>query len=107
MERLKDKIAVVTGASSGIGAGIATLFAKEGATVVVNYCRSKENAEKVVEEIQALGQRAIAVQADMANKEDIERLIATSLAEFGRIDIWINNAGADILTGTGAKGQSG
>ncbi|MFT5396006.1 MAG: 3-oxoacyl-[acyl-carrier protein] reductase [Gammaproteobacteria bacterium] len=103
MERLKDKIAVITGASSGIGAGIATLFAKEGAAVVVNYCRSKENAEKVVEEIQALGQRAIAVQADMANKVDIERLIATSLAEFGRIDIWVNNAGADILTGTGAK----
>jgi len=103
MERLKDKITVVTGASSGIGAGIAALFAKEGAAVVVNYCRSKENAEKVVEEIQALGQRAIAVQADMANKEDIERLIATSLAEFGRIDIWVNNAGADILTGTGAK----
>lgn len=103
MERLKDKIAVITGASSGIGAGIATLFAKEGAAVVVNYCRSKESAEKVVEEIKSLGQRAIAVQADIANKEDIDRLIATSLAEFGRIDIWVNNAGADILTGTGAK----
>ncbi len=103
MERLKDKIAVITGASSGIGAGIATLFAKEGAAVVVNYCRSKASAEKVVEEIKSLGQRAIAVQADMANKEDIERLIATSLAEFGRIDVWVNNAGADILTGTGAK----
>lgn len=103
MERLKDKIAVITGASSGIGAGIATLFAKEGAAVVVNYRRSKESAEKVVEEIKSLGQRAIAVQADMANKEDIDRLIATSLAEFGRIDVWVNNAGADILTGTGAK----
>lgn len=103
MERLKNKITVVTGASSGIGAGIATLFAKEGASVVVNYCRSKERADKVVAEIQALGQRAIAVQADMANKDDIDRLIATSVAEFGRIDIWVNNAGADILTGSGAS----
>lgn len=102
MERLKDKIAVITGASSGIGAGIAALFAKEGAAVVVNYCKSKDSAEKVVEEIKGLGQRAIAVQADMAEKEAIERLIATTLSEFGRIDIWVNNAGADILTGAGA-----
>lgn len=103
MERLKDKIAVITGASSGIGAGIAALFAKEGATVVVNYRKSKDGAEKVVEEFKGMGQRAIAIQADMANKEDIERLIATTLSEFGRIDIWVNNAGADILTGAGAS----
>lgn len=103
MERLKDKIAVITGASSGIGAGIATLFAKEGAAVVVNYCRSKESAEKMADEIKRLGLRAIAVRADMANKEDIERLIAITLEEFGRIDIWVNNAGADILTGAGAS----
>tara|TARA_R110000782_G_scaffold166829_1_gene258770 strand:- start:2107 stop:2862 length:756 start_codon:yes stop_codon:yes gene_type:complete len=102
MERLKDKVAVITGASSGIGAGIAALFAKEGATIVVNYCKSRESAEKVVEEIKALGQRAIAVQADMADKEDIERLIAVTLEKFGRIDIWVNNAGADILTGVDA-----
>ena len=102
MERLKDKIAVITGASSGIGAGIAALFAKEGAAVVVNYRKSKDSAEKVVEEIKGLGQRAIAVQADMADKEAIDRLIATTLSEFGRIDIWVNNAGADILTGAGA-----
>jgi 3-oxoacyl-[acyl-carrier protein] reductase len=103
MERLKDKIAVITGASSGIGAAIAELFAKEGATVVVNYLKSRDNAEKLVEEIKNMGQRSIAVQADMANKEDIDSLIALTLEEFGRIDIWVNNAGADILTGTGAS----
>ncbi len=102
MERLKDKIAVITGASSGIGAAIAKSFALEGATVVVNYLKSRERAEALVEELTASGQRAIAVQADMANKKDIDNLIATTLQEFGRIDIWINNAGADILTGAGA-----
>lgn len=102
MKRLKDKIAVITGASSGIGAGMAELFASEGAAVVVNYFKSRDRAEKLVEAITKSGQRAIAVQANMAVKEDIEHLIEVTQQEFGRIDIWVNNAGADILTGTGA-----
>ncbi len=102
MKRLKDKIAVITGASSGIGAKIAILFAKEGGSVVVNYRKSKDNAEKVVEEIKCMGQHAIAIQADMGNKKDIIRLISATMDKFGHIDILVNNAGADILTGSGA-----
>ncbi len=105
MERLKDKITVITGASSGIGAGIAELFAREGASVIVNYLKSRDRAEKVVEQIKQQGQRAIAVQADMSKQGDIERLIDASLQEFGRIDVWVNNAGADILTGAGASAE--
>lgn len=105
MKRLKDKIAVITGASSGIGRGIAKAFAKEGADVVVNYRKSKEKAELLVEEIKKKDCRAIAVQADMAAEDDIERLIASTIEEFGRIDVWVNNAGADILTGTGAAAE--
>lgn len=105
MKRLKDKIAVITGASSGIGRGIAQAFAEEGADIVVNYRQSKEKAESLVEEIKQTGSRAIAVQADMANKDDIDRLIAVTVNEFGRIDVWVNNAGADILTGTGAAAE--
>ena len=105
MKRLKDKIAVITGASSGIGRGIAQAFAEEGADVVVNYRKSKEKAESLVEEIKESGCRAIAVQADMANKDDIESLIEETTNEFGRIDVWVNNAGADILTGAGAAAE--
>ena len=105
MKRLKDKIAVITGASSGIGRGIAQAFAEEGADVVVNYRQSKEKAESLVEEIKESGCRAIAVQADMANKDDIESLIEETINEFGRIDVWVNNAGADILTGAGAAAE--
>jgi 3-oxoacyl-[acyl-carrier protein] reductase len=105
MERLKDKITVITGASSGIGAGIAELFAREGASVVVNYLKSRDRAEKVVEQIRKLGQRAIAVQADMSKQDDIDRLIQATMQEFGRIDVWVNNAGADILTGAGASAE--
>lgn len=106
MKRLKDKIAVITGASSGIGRGIAQAFAEEGANVVVNYRKSKEKAESLVEEIKQSGCRAIAVQADMANKDDIDRLIEETMNEFGRIDVWVNNAGADILTGKGAAAET-
>jgi 3-oxoacyl-[acyl-carrier protein] reductase len=105
MNRLKDKIAVITGASSGIGRGIANAFVEEGAAIVVNYNKSKELAESLVEELKQKGGRAIAIQADMGNKDDIERLIAKSKEEYGRIDIWVNNAGADILTGSGADAE--
>lgn len=103
MARLQDKIAVVTGASSGIGRAIALAFAGEGAQVAVNYNRSGERAQDVVEEIRELSGRALAVQADIADPDAVAGLIDTAVAEFGRIDIWVNNAGADILTGRGAR----
>lgn len=106
MKCLKDKVAVITGASSGIGRGIAEAFAKEGADIVVNYLKSKDSAEALVKEIEQAGRRAIAVQADMANKADIDRLIEKARDKFGQIDIWVNNAGADILTGTGAGAEA-
>ena len=93
MERLKNKIAVITGASSGIGAEISELFASEGADVVVNYLSSKDKAQMAVKKIESLGRRALAIQADIVEK-------------FGKIDIWINNAGADILTGECASADT-
>jgi 3-oxoacyl-[acyl-carrier protein] reductase len=105
MKRLNNKVAVITGASSGIGRGIAEAFVEEGADIVVNYLKSKERAESLVEDIIKTGRRAIAVQANMADEDDIDRLIEATIEEFGRIDIWVNNAGADILTGTGAAAE--
>src|ERR1700730_8466510 len=91
--KLDGKIAVVTGASKGIGASIAKHRAAEGAAVVVNYASSKEDADKVVDEISKRGGKAIAVQADVAKKKDIERLFAETKKAFGKIDILVNNAG--------------
>ena len=92
-KRLSGKVAVVTGASKGIGAGIAKQLAAEGAAVVVNYASSKEGADQVVTEITARGGKAIAVQGDVAKIEDIERLFAEANKAFGRLDILVNNAG--------------
>jgi 3-oxoacyl-[acyl-carrier protein] reductase len=92
-EKLNGKVAVVTGASKGIGAGIAKQLAAEGAAVVVNYASSKSDADKVVDEISKRGGKAIAVQGDVANKKDIERLFAEAKEAFGKIDILVNNAG--------------
>src|SRR5437588_10625894 len=91
--KLTDKVAVVTGASKGIGAGIAKQLAAEGAAVVVNYASSKSDADKVVDEISKRGGKAIAVQGDVAKKKDIERLFAEAKEAFGKIDILVNNAG--------------
>src|SRR5437867_1483548 len=91
--KLSGKVAVVTGASKGIGASIAKHLAVEGASVVVNYASSKEGADKVVAEITANGGQAVAVQADMAKKADIERLFAETKRAFGPLDILVNNAG--------------
>jgi len=91
--KLTDKVAVVTGASKGIGAGIAKQLAAEGAAVVVNYVSSKSGADKVVDEISKRGGKAIAVQGDVAKKKDIERLFAEAKEAFGKIDILVNNAG--------------
>jgi 3-oxoacyl-[acyl-carrier protein] reductase len=92
-KRLLGKVAVVTGASKGIGAGIARQLAAEGAAVVVNYSSSKEGADKVVNEIEASGGKAIAVQGDVAKSEDIKHLFAEANKAFGRLDVLINNAG--------------
>lgn len=99
MNRLKDKVIVVTGASSGIGRGIALACANEGADIVVNYRKSADRATEVVAEIEQLGQHAVAIQANMAKVADIESLLEKSVLQYGRIDAWVNNAGADILTG--------
>jgi 3-oxoacyl-[acyl-carrier protein] reductase len=92
-QRLAGKVAVVTGASKGIGASIAKHLADEGAAVVVNYASSKDGADRVVAEIKGRGGRAIAVGANVAKQEDIERLFAETKKAFGRLDILINNAG--------------
>jgi 3-oxoacyl-[acyl-carrier protein] reductase len=92
-KKLDGKVAVVTGASKGIGASIAKHLAAEGAAVVVNFSSSKEGADKVVDEITKRGGKAIAVQADVAKKKDIERLFAEAKKAFGQLDILVNNAG--------------
>jgi 3-oxoacyl-[acyl-carrier protein] reductase len=91
--KLSGKVAVVTGASKGIGAGIAKQFAAEGAAVVVNYASSKSDADKVVDEITKGGGKAVAVQGDVAKKTEVERLFAATKKAFGKIDILVNNAG--------------
>jgi len=91
--KLNGKVAVVTGASKGIGADIAKQFAAEGAAVVVNYASSKEGADRVVDQIAKRGGRAIAVRANVARKADIEHLFVEATKAFGKIDILVNNAG--------------
>ena len=91
--KLAGKVAVVTGASKGIGAAIAKHLAAEGAAVVVNYASSKSGADQVVSEITGHGGKAVAVRADVAKKADIDRLFAETKSAFGRLDILVNNAG--------------
>jgi len=93
MGKLANQVAVVTGASKGIGAGIAKALAEEGAAVVVNYASSKEGADRVVAEIAGKGGKAVAVQADLAKPADVTRLFAETKKAFGRLDILVNNAG--------------
>jgi 3-oxoacyl-[acyl-carrier protein] reductase len=92
-KKLAGRVAVVTGASKGIGAEIARQLADEGAAVVVNYASSQEGAERVVAEITGRGGRAVAVRADVAKEADIKRLFAETKKAFGRLDILVNNAG--------------
>jgi 3-oxoacyl-[acyl-carrier protein] reductase len=92
-QKLSGKVAVVTGASKGIGASIANHLADEGAAVVVNYSSSKAGADRVVAEIVSKGGRAVAVQADLSKPADVGRLFAEARKAFGRLDILVNNAG--------------
>jgi 3-oxoacyl-[acyl-carrier protein] reductase len=93
MSKLTGKVAVVTGASKGIGAGIARALAKEGASVVVNYASSKSGAEKVVADIVAAGGKAVAVGGDVSKKTEARGLIDAAIKNYGRLDILVNNSG--------------
>jgi 3-oxoacyl-[acyl-carrier protein] reductase len=93
MSKLQGKVAVVTGASKGIGAGIAKGLAAEGAAVVVNYASSREGADKVVAEITAKGGKAIAIQGDVSKVADVQRVFAEAKQAYGALDVLVNNAG--------------
>jgi 3-oxoacyl-[acyl-carrier protein] reductase len=93
MSDLKGKVAIVTGASKGIGAGVAKSLGKAGASVVVNYASSKEGADRVVAEITKGGGKAIAVQGDVSKSADVKRLFAETKKAYGKLDVLVNNAG--------------
>ncbi len=93
MKKLQDKVAIVTGASKGIGAAIARQLAADGAKIVVNYAADKNGADKVVAAIEAAGGTAVALAADVTDQPQVEALIQSTLAQFGRLDIVVNNAG--------------
>ena len=93
MKKLQDKVALVTGASKGIGAAIARQLAADGAKIVVNYAADKNGADKVVAAIEAAGGTAVALAADVTDQSQVEALIQSTLAQFGRLDIVVNNAG--------------
>jgi 3-oxoacyl-[acyl-carrier protein] reductase len=100
---LEGKVVLVTGASSGIGRAIALACAEAGADVALTYRRNAEGAHEVAGEIAALRRRAEELQVDISSPADIERLASELRTRFGRVDVWINNAGADILTGEGSR----
>src|SRR5215813_6300744 len=93
MTNLTGKVAVVTGASKGIGAGIAKGLGAAGAAVVVNYASSREGADRVVAEITSQGGKAIALQGDVSKAADVQRLFAETKKAFGALDVLVNNAG--------------
>jgi 3-oxoacyl-[acyl-carrier protein] reductase len=92
-KKLNGKVAIITGASKGIGAEIALELAKEGASVIVNYSTSKEGADKIVSDIEKHGGKAFAIQANVSKPEDIKRLFSETHKKFGKLDILVNNAG--------------
>jgi 3-oxoacyl-[acyl-carrier protein] reductase len=93
MSKLQNKVAVVTGASKGIGANIAKSLAEEGASVVVNYASSKAGADRVVDDIVKKGGRAVAVQGDVSKPADVQRIFAETKKAYGKLDVLVNNAG--------------
>jgi 3-oxoacyl-[acyl-carrier protein] reductase len=101
--RLAGRHAVVTGASSGIGRAIALAFASEGATLLLAYRRNLQGAQDAAERIRTEGGQASIIAADISSEADVERLVGEAFARSDRVDIWVNNAGADILTGDAAR----
>jgi glucose 1-dehydrogenase len=95
---LEGKVALVTGAATGIGHAIALRMAREGANIVVNYFSPSQHPETEVKEIEALGEQALAVQADVSKRDQVEAMIAQATAKFGRLDILVNNAGIEKPT---------
>ncbi len=93
--RLEDKVAVITGSSSGIGSAIALAFAKEGAAVAVDYRSHPDEAKEIVDQIEGSGGRATSVRADVSSAEDVKNLNQTAVREFGRLDVMVNNAGME------------
>ena len=100
---LEGKVVVVTGASSGIGRAIAGRCAGAGADVLISYRRNRRGADEVAGELAATGRRVEVLQADIAREEDVATLTREARARFGQVDVWINNAGADILTGEATR----
>jgi len=96
--RLKNKVAVVTGAGRGIGRAIVMIFAQEGAKVVVNYNRSQKEASMVVEEIRKMGGEALMIRADVSKADEVKSMVQKTVEHFGRVDILVNNAGMMIPT---------
>ncbi|UUF14313.1 MULTISPECIES: SDR family NAD(P)-dependent oxidoreductase [Flavobacterium] len=98
-QKLKGKVALITGASKGIGAGIAKAYANQGATVVVNYASNKNDADRVVEEITTNGGKAIAIQGNVEKAADVKRIFEEIVKSFGKLDILVNNAGVYSFAG--------
>lgn len=96
MSDFKDKVAVVTGASRSIGRGIALALAREGCAVVVNYRKSQEEADEVVNTIKEMGGRAIAVKCDVSKRDEVEAMFKATVEEYGKVDILVNNAGVGV-----------
>ncbi len=95
--RLRDKVALITGSGRGIGRAVALRFAQEGAVVIVNYAHNDCEGSSVVDEIRAMGREAIAIEADVSSGEQVKRMVEIAVRAFDRVDIWMNNAGADIV----------
>jgi len=96
MSDFKDKVAVVTGASRSIGRGIALALAREGCAVVVNYRKSQEEADEVVNTIKEMGGRAIAVKCDVSKRDEVEAMFKATVEKYGKVDILVNNAGVGV-----------